>query len=66
MNLLITFDDGDTVQDLYYAKLSNGKVAIKWDPDATYYRLISIKKFDAMKKAAQENDKLVQAAEFNL
>ena len=59
-------DDDESVVDIYYAELKNGKVAIKFDPDASYYRLISKKKFDTMKKQAIECNKLVESTTFSL
>ena len=53
MQILQKFEDGDSVNNVYYKHLSNGKVAIKWDLESDYFKIVSKASFDQMCKDAK-------------
>ena len=66
MELLMDFNDGESVVDVYYAKLKSGKYVIKFDIDSSYFRIITKKQFDVMSKSASTIVKEVEATKLSL
>ena len=66
MELLMDFNDGESVVDVYYAQLKSGKYVIKFDIDSSYFRIITKKQFDVMSKSASTIVKEVNAATLKL
>ena len=66
MELLMDFNDGESVVDVYYAKLKSGKYVIKFDIDSSYFRIITKKQFDVMSKSASTIVKEVESAKLSL
>jgi len=66
MELLMDFNDGESVVDVYYAKLKSGKYVIKFDLDSSYFRIITQKQFDSMSKSASSIVAEVDAATLKL
>ena len=60
------FNDGESVVDVYYAKLKSGKYVIKFDLDSSYFRIITQKQFDVMSKSASTIVKEVEATKLSL
>ena len=66
MELLMDFNDGESVVDVYYAQLKSGKYVIKFDIDSSYFRIITKKQFDVMSKSASTIVKEVEATKLSL
>lgn len=66
MELLMDFNDGESVVDVYYAQLKSGKYVIKFDIESSYFRIITKKQFDVMSKSASTIVKEVESAKLSL
>ena len=65
MKVLIKYDDGDVINDVYFAELKDGKIAIKWDLNSDYVKIVTKTKFEKMKKDANVILKELEDVNFN-
>tara|TARA_R100000152_G_C6724813_1_gene150234 strand:+ start:155 stop:355 length:201 start_codon:yes stop_codon:yes gene_type:complete len=66
MKILVNYDDGASINEVYFAQLKDGRYIIKWSEDSNYFKVLSKTEFDKMKKDADVLMKEIDTLEFSL